>query len=162
MTKWRLLVAAVAAFTLGVLVTLLVRGPGDSVPSTGDGPSSGPSSASAHPSSSPTTTASGENPVRSENAAGSASRIETTASSYFGRPFETIQIGGRYLGVHSPRRLHVELRQGQGWTQFPLPTVTEPSGRFRAYVELGLGEYRLRLVDLDQHRVSRVVTVLVF
>ncbi|HEX5532825.1 MAG TPA: hypothetical protein VFX33_03695 [Actinomycetales bacterium] len=162
MTKGRLLVAAVAAFTLGVLVTLLVRSPGDRATSTGEGPASGPSSASAHSSTSPTTAASGENPVRAENAAGSGSRIETTASSYFGRPFETIQIGGRYLGVHSPRRLHVELRQRQGWTQFPLPTVTEPSGRFRAYVELGLGVYRLRLVDRDQHRASRVVTVLVF
>jgi hypothetical protein len=64
--------------------------------------------------------------------------------------------------VRGPTTLRVQLREAGAWRQFPLPTVTRPSGRFRAYVELGPGRHRLRLVDPDRDEASRPVSVLVF
>jgi hypothetical protein len=86
-----------------------------------------------------------------------------TSSTYFGRPFETIRIDGRYRGASSPRRLRVQIQQPSGWKQFPLPTVTRSSGEFRAFVELGeSGNYSLRIVDARRDYTSKVVTLLVF
>ena len=53
------------------------------------------------------------------------------------------------------------MRRAAGWTWFPLPVVTQPSGEFRAYVELGAGQYRLRLVDPETGVKSQVLTLLV-
>ena len=64
--------------------------------------------------------------------------------------------------MHGATELRVQLRQANGWTQFPLPVVTQPSGKFRAYVELGQGQHRLRIVDPDRGRASRVLTLLLF
>ena len=92
-----------------------------------------------------------------------ASRIETSSLTYFGRPFETIHIPGRYRGVPGSTRLRVQVKEPAGWTPYPLPTVTLPSGQFRAFIELGeAGKYRLRIVDPARHQASQVVTLLVF
>ena len=88
--------------------------------------------------------------------------IETTSDFYFGRPYETIPIPGRYRGVEGPTKLRVQLLQPDGWQSFPLPTVTRESGYFRAHVELGAGQYRLRLVDPATGTRSRTLTLLLF
>ncbi len=89
--------------------------------------------------------------------------IETSSSTYFGRPFETVRIDGRYPGARGRTSLRVELREADGWTRFPLPAVTQPSGDFQAYVELGgPGIYRLRVVDPDQGATSSVLELVVF
>ena len=76
---------------------------------------------------------------------------------------ETIQIQGQYRGVPGPTRLRVQIQQPGGWAQYPLPAVTQPSGEFRAFVELGEpGEYRLRIVDPNRAYASEVLTLLVF
>jgi len=88
-------------------------------------------------------------------------RIETSESFYFGEAFETILIPGTYVGAAGPARLRVQLRQPDGWEWFPLPVVTQPSGDFRAFVEMDAGSYRLRLLDPESGVKSRVLTVLV-
>jgi hypothetical protein len=93
--------------------------------------------------------------------AASEPRIETSDLFYFGEPYETIQIPGTYSGVDGPARLRLQMRRAAGWTWFPLPVVTQPSGEFRAYVELGAGQYRLRLVDPETGVESHVLTILV-
>ena len=93
--------------------------------------------------------------------AASEPRIDTSDLFYFGEPFETIQIPGTYVGVDGPARLRLQMRRAAGWTWFPLPVVTQPSGEFRAYVELGAGQYRLRLVDPETGVRSQVLTLLV-
>jgi len=92
----------------------------------------------------------------------SGAAIRTSTDFYFGRPYETIAISGRYLGVEHPRALRVQVLRPDGWQTFPLPAVTKESGRFRAYVELGGGQHRLRLVDPVTGTRSEVLTVLLF
>jgi hypothetical protein len=88
-------------------------------------------------------------------------RIATSSLFYFGRAFETIPIPGSYQGVAGAATLQVQLRRASEWSPFPLPVVTQPSGEFRAYVELGRGQYRLRIVDPATGTTSRVLTLLV-
>jgi hypothetical protein len=89
-----------------------------------------------------------------------AGRITTTSSLYFGIPFETIEILGTYDGADSGTTLRLQMRQGEEWTEFPLPVVTRESGTFRAYVELGRGQYKLRVVDPVTGMRSETVTLL--
>jgi hypothetical protein len=129
------------------------------VTATADSRSS-PTSASTAPSTSATTSTS---PSPTPSATGSAPepRIDTSDVFYFGEPFETIQIPGTYVGVDGPVRLRLQMRQAAGWTWFPLPVFTQPSGEFRVFVELGAGEHRLRLIDPQTGVKSQVLTVLV-
>jgi len=65
------------------------------------------------------------------------------------RPFETVQIQGTYPG-EGDTFLRVQRWENGKWLDFPLPTKTDKSGRFTAYVELGQpGRYRLRVLDPD-------------
>ena len=65
------------------------------------------------------------------------------------RPFETVQIQGTYPG-EGDIFLRVQRWENGKWLDFPLPTKTDKSGRFTAYVELGQpGRYRLRVLDPD-------------
>jgi hypothetical protein len=165
MKAWMVVASVVAAFVLGILATLVLRGTGghatqatSRATSRATSPATSPGATQAATTPAPTGTTEGSTPGQA-----SGTRIETTSASYFGRPFETIEIPGRYRGVHTPRPLRVELRAPGGWTPFPLPAVTAPSGRFRAYVELGkAGRYHLRIVDPQRRRASRVLTVVVF
>ena len=75
---------------------------------------------------SPTYPAPRESDASTSPTASPASRIETTSLTYFGRPFETIQIQGQYGEYPVPRR--VQIQQPRGWAQYPLPAVTQPSG----------------------------------
>ena len=90
----------------------------------------------------------------------SAVRIETSERVFFGRPHETIAIPGTYHGVTAAATLRIQLRVPGGWRDFPLPVVTEETGGFQAYVELGRGEYRLRLVDPATGTTSKDLTLL--
>ena len=149
----KIIVATVVAF-VGVLVSgaFLMRDPS---PSSTDGaadPTTQASTtpASPAPSSAPPSTASPD----------SAVRIETTERVFFGRPHETIAIPGTYHGVTAAATLRIQLRVPGGWKDFPLPVVTQETGSFQAYVELGRGEYRLRLVDPATGTTSKDLTLL--
>jgi hypothetical protein len=148
MKSWRLVAAIVAALGLALAATLLLRE--DDQPTSVDRVAD------------PRATSATSAPSNTTAPRPSGRGIQTTSSFYFGRPFETIHIEGRYRGVHGGTELRVQLRQGNRWTQFPLPVVTQRSGKFRAYVELGEGQYRLRIVDPDRGRASRVLTLLLF
>jgi len=112
------------------------------VPSTA-GPSptsdSGPSTSTATP-------GPGENtgPGSAEEAT-----IQLEDSVESAEPFQTVAIRGRYRGG-ADTFLRVQRWEGRRWLAFPLPTKTDQSGRFTAYVELGQpGRYRLRVLDPD-------------
>ena len=150
----------------GVVVALLLRmDDTDQVSSAGraaDEPSRtgtlAPSTAASKRSTEPR-----QEPERSESAAAPTPRIETTTAVYFGRPFETVDIPGRYRGVQGSRELRVQLLRDHVWRQFPLPVVTRQSGEFRAYVYVGKpGTYRLRIVDPAERRSSKSLTLQLF
>lgn len=156
---WKVAAVILVVAGLGVLATLLLRN--DRAPSAG-APSTGPV-ASASPTATPSASASASTrPASPTRSAASRPRIETSSTSYFGTPFETVHIPGRYVGGSGSRELRLQLRRSSEWTSFPLPVVTRPSGRFRAYVELAEGEYRLRVVDPRTGTASEVLTLLVF
>ena len=149
----KIIVATVVAF-VGVLVSgaFLMRDP--SPPST-DGAADPTTQASTTPASPAPSSAS---PATASPA--SAARIETTERVFFGRPHETIAIPGTYHGVTAAATLRIQLRVPGGWKDFPLPVVTQETGSFQAYVELGRGEYRLRLVDPATGTTSKDLTLL--
>jgi len=164
MKPWKLVATVVVATGLGLLVALLLQGR-DHATSADDAGKRADTNKNRAPSTttSPPTSPAPTGRHQSTSPAPSTARIETTSSTYFGRPFETIQIPGRYRGVRGPTQLRVQIEQPGGWTQYPLPAVTQPSGQFRAFVELGgPRRYRLRIVDPARHHASAVVTLLVF
>ena len=162
--KWRgFLATIVVALGVVLLSTLLLRDE-EPVTSGGDAADQQTATKSQAPST-PTTPLGSIAPKQGDpsTSPAPASRIETTSLTYFGRPFETIHIPGRYRGVPGSTRLRVQVEEPAGWTTYPLPAVTQPSGQFRAFIELGeAGKYRLRIVDPARHQASQVVTLLVF
>jgi hypothetical protein len=62
--------------------------------------------------------------------------------------------------VTAAATLRIQLRVPGGWEDFPLAVVTQETGSFQAYVELGRGEYRLRLVDPATGTTSKTLTLL--
>ena len=164
--SWSWVAATAVCVSSGVVVALLLRmDDTDQVSSAGraaDEPSSTgalvPSTATSQRSAEPRQALEG-----SESAVASTPRIETTTTVYFGRPFETVDIPGRYRGVQGSRELRVQLRRGNVWRQFPLPVVTRQSGEFRAYVYVGKpGTYRLRIVDPAEQRSSKSLILQLF
>jgi hypothetical protein len=62
-------------------------------------------------------------------------------------PFQTVRIQGGYRG-RADIFLRVQRWEGGKWVDFPLPTKTDQSGQFTAYVEFGQpGRYTLRVQD---------------
>jgi hypothetical protein len=163
-----LIVTIVVGLVLGSLGIVFLRQVGPDERSTNEGALRREAATTASPS--PTVPTTGFATSGSPGAAAPSSptstppalAIETTSELYFGLPYETIPIPGRYHGVQRGTELHVQVRQPDGWRSFPLPVVTGPSGYFRAYVELGAGEYRLRLVDPATGIRSRILTLLLF
>ena len=149
----KIIVATVVAF-VGVLLTgaFLMREP---APPATDGAADPTTLASTSPASSAPPSAS---PVSAPPV--SAPRIETTERVFFGRPNETIAIPGTYHGVTAAATLRIQIRVPGGWEDFPLAVVTQETGSFQAYVELGRGEYRLRLVDPATGTTSKDLTLL--
>jgi hypothetical protein len=72
-------------------------------------------------------------------------RLEASADS--ARPFQPVRVQGTYEGG-AETYLRVQRLEGGFWLDFPLPSMTDQSGRFTTYVELGKpGSYRLRVLD---------------
>ena len=110
------------------------------------GPS--PASESASPSpESPSPAASNTPDVRATTGTGSAAgpiELERPGSA---EPFQTVRIQGMYRGG-SDSLLRVQREEDGKWLSFPLPFITDGSGRFTTYVELGNpGRYRIRVLD---------------
>lgn len=94
--------------------------PGAPAPAAGDASSSGPKK---------------ESILRLHEPVGSA------------KPFQTVRLEGNYRGG-ADALLRVQRWEEDGWLAFPIPTKTDRSGEFIAYVELGQpGRYRLRILD---------------
>ena len=75
------------------------------------------------------------------------------------KPFETVRVKGTYRGG-SNTILRLQCREEEGWLAFPLPTRTDRSGKFTAYVELGHpGRYRLRLFDPHTGVMSKALVL---
>jgi hypothetical protein len=86
------------------------------------------------PSNQPTDTGGEESTIQLEDLADSA------------RPFQTVRVQGTYRGG-ADTFLRVQRWEGGKWLAFPVPTKTDQSGKFTAYIELGQpGRYRLRVV----------------
>ena len=144
-----LLVLAVLVITNVVWLGLLLsRASGEragqssssqSVTPAGVSSSSGPSSASDPRSGS----AEEQRTIQLENLADSA------------KPFQTVRIQGTYRGG-GDTFLRVQRWEGGKWLDFPLPTKTDQSGKFTAYIELGQpGRYQLRVLDPDSSVTSK-------
>ena len=90
---------------------------------------------------------------RSGSAEGETIQLEDLADS--ARPFQPVRIQGTYRGG-AETFLRVQRWEGGKWLDFPVPTKTDQSGQFTAYVELGQpGRYRLRVLDPDSGVTSK-------
>ena len=77
------------------------------------------------------------------------------------RPFEAVHIQGTYRGG-SGTFLRVQRWEGGKWLDFPIPTMTDHSGRFITQAEFGQpGGYRLRVVDPDSGVTSKPFVVVI-
>jgi hypothetical protein len=71
------------------------------------------------------------------------------------RPFETVRVQGTYRGG-ADTFLRVQRWEKGKWLAFPIPTKTDQSGKFTAYVELGQpGRYQLRVLDPGSGAASK-------
>jgi hypothetical protein len=81
--------------------------------------------------------------------------IELAQLAKSARPFQAVRIQGMYHGG-ADTFLRVQRWEGGKWLDFPLPTKTDQSGRFTAYVELGQpGPYQLRVFDPNSGVTSK-------
>jgi len=79
--------------------------------------------------------------------------LENLAKS--ARPFQTVRIQGMHHG-RADTFLRVQRWEGGKWLDFPIPTKTDQSGQFTAYVELGQpGRYHLRVRDPNSGVTSK-------
>lgn len=88
-------------------------------------------------------------------------RISLEASADSAKPFQIVRIQGTYHGGARTLLRVQRFEQGR-WLAFPIPTHTDPSGRFTAYVELGQpGRYRLRVLDPDANVTSETLVLMI-
>jgi hypothetical protein len=86
-------------------------------------------------------------------------QLEDLADS--AKPFQTVPIQGTYRGG-GDTFLRVQRWEGGKWLDFPLPTKSDESGRFTAYVELGQpGRYALRVLDPDSGVTSNIIVLVI-
>ena len=84
---------------------------------------------------------------------GPAIQLENPADA--AKPFQTVQIQGTYRGG-ADTSLRVQRWEGGRWLDFPLPTRTDQTGQFTAYVDLGgPGRYRVRVLDPNSDLTSK-------
>ena len=96
---------------------------------------------------------------RSGSAEQRAIQLEDLADT--AKPFQIVPIQGTYRGG-GDTFLRVQRWEGGKWVDFPLPTKTNESGRFTAYVELGQpGRYRLRVFDPDSGVTSKILVLVI-
>ena len=86
-------------------------------------------------------------------------QLEDSADS--AQPFQAVRIQGTYRGG-ADTFLWVQRWEGGTWVAFPIPTKTDQSGQFTAYVELGKpGHHRLRVVDPDSGVESQTFVLVI-
>jgi hypothetical protein len=86
-------------------------------------------------------------------------QLEDLADS--ARSFQTVRIEGMYRSGPDTF-MQVQRWEGGQWLAFPLPTKTDQSGRFTAFVEFGQpGRYRLRVVDPDSGVTSKTFVLVI-
>jgi hypothetical protein len=91
----------------------------------------------------------------STDSGGEEATIQVEGLAASAGPFQTVPVNGTYRGGANIL-LRVQHREGGQWVDFPLPTKTDQSGRFTAYVEFGQpGRYRLRVLDPDSGVTSK-------
>jgi len=77
------------------------------------------------------------------------------------KPFEPVRIKGTYRGG-AETFLRVERWEDGKWLAFPVPTKTDQSGKFTAYVEFSQpGRYQLRVVHLGSGMTSKTFVLVV-
>jgi hypothetical protein len=161
--RLKLLVLAVLVILNVIWLGLLLsRVPGEqAVESTStQSATPGPPSSSGGPSltSDPAPPTSISTPGAGDNAGSGSAEQETIQlknSAAAAKPFQTVRIQGTYRGG-ADTFLRVQRWEGGKWLDFPLPTKTDQSGQFTAYVELGQpGRYRLRVLDPHSGATSK-------
>jgi hypothetical protein len=96
---------------------------------------------------------------RSGSTEGETIQLEDPPDS--ARPFQTVRVQGTYRGG-ADTFLRVQRWEAGKWLDFPLPTKTNESGQFTAYVELGQpGRYRLRVLDPDSGVTSKTLVLVI-
>lgn len=159
----RLLVLSVLVILNVICLGLLLsRAPGEQVvePASTQSATPGKLSSSAGPSQpSERRSATSTTPPDPGDKTGSGSSeqksIQLDAPAESARPFQTVRIQGTYRGG-ADVFLRVQRWEGGEWVAFPLPTKTDQSGRFTAYVELGQpGRYQLRVLDPESGVTSK-------
>jgi hypothetical protein len=116
---------------------------------TGTGSSTMPSKPTSEASTGSTETEKDESTIQVKGLAASA------------RPFETVRIEGKYPSG-ADTYLRVQRWDEGEWLAFPIPTKTDQSGQFTAYVELGQpGRYPLRVLDPDSGTTSKTFVILI-
>jgi hypothetical protein len=77
------------------------------------------------------------------------------------KPFQNVRIKGTYRGGPDTF-LQVERWEGGKWIASPVPTKTDQSGHFTAYVEFEQpGRYQLRVVDPDSGVTSKTFVLVI-
>jgi serine/threonine protein kinase len=128
--------------------------------STAGRPSSGGPSLTSDPGPPTSTTAPGAGDNAGSGSAGQET-IQLENSAAAAKPFQTVRIQGTYRGG-ADTFLRVERWEGGKWLAFPLPTKTDQSGQFTAYVELGQpGLHRLRVLNPDSGVTSNPSVVVI-
>ncbi|HJY43356.1 MAG TPA: serine/threonine-protein kinase [Propionibacteriaceae bacterium] len=163
--KRRVVIPALAAALVAVIAPTTVWLTSEPAPSaipatTATSATSGPPSSSAGssqasdpgPPTATTTPGAGGN-TRSGSAQQETIQLENSANA--AKPFQTVRIQGTYRGG-ADTTLRVQRLEGGQWLAFPLPTKTDKSGQFTAYVEFGKpGLYQLRVLDPDSDLTSK-------
>ena len=148
-----LVLAVLVILNVGWLGLLLSRASGERAAPSSSSPSATPGkvSSSSGPSSA--------SDPRSGSAEQRTIQLEDLADSV--KPFQTVRIQGTYRGG-GDTFLRVQRWEGGKWLDFPLPTKTNESGRFTAYVELGQpGRYPLRVLDPDTGVTSKILVLVI-
>jgi hypothetical protein len=127
----------------------------DASSGTPGGPSSGADPSSPSESSPPTSTPTHGTGDSGGSGSAEPQTIQVEAPTAPAMLFETVRIQGTYHGG-ADTFLRVQRWERHRWLAFPLPTKTDQSGRFTAFVELGEpGLYWLRVLDPDSGVTSK-------
>jgi hypothetical protein len=74
--------------------------------------------------------------------------IHLVAASSTAKRYHALRLHGRYKGVQRPVSLRVQERIKHTWVTYPLPAMTNSSGRFTTFVSLArFGLARVRVID---------------
>jgi hypothetical protein len=98
---------------------------------------------------------------QSTDTGGEESTIQLEDLPESARPFETVRIKGTYRGG-AETFLRVQRWEDGKWLAFPVPTKTDQSGKFTAYVEFGQpGRYQLRVLHFGSGVTSKAFVLVI-